>query len=543
MSAVGGGIDANRTLRIEPATVSVHVAEGYAVNQPFRAYMTQPDGSEVDVTTETTFTLADERFGAFDAATLFVTGGGAGPVRVIARADGATATSTAYVRVTTTEHGVGVPGDVGKMFATAITGTNCGAELVYPTEGTTMMANVGRLDVHWNGGTGDVFEVRISNQWVERVIYTRTMSTAVGGTAWMPFTTSKDRATITMSSMVTAAPLTKCVAQTHTVRLTDTEVAGAVYYNERSGSQGRLVRKDLRESAQVAPVFRSDANPAACVGCHAISRDGARMAMTLDGATGRGAVVDLAEGRSMPMGSAAQRWSSATFTPDGDELLAVEDGVLKLFEVKSGRHLGSFETGHVTGNPEISPDGEHVVTVEVAQGADWQFSDAQVVVRSFDANAGTIGAAHVVMPFENGVQSYYPSWSPDGKWIAVTRSTGSSYANRSAEVFVVSADGTKGPYQISGGEGGSWARFLPFETKLDGEVMYFLSFTSTRAFGRQLEAGHEQLWMAPFFPLHANEDSGSITGPAFRAPWQSLAAANHNAQWATGIVHAVDGSN
>jgi hypothetical protein len=535
-----GGIDTNRSLRIEPSTVSVTVAEGYAVHQPFQAIMTQPDGSEVDVTDQTSFTLADSRFGSFDAGMLRVTGGGAGPVRVTARIEGETAASTVEVRVTNTEYGVGVPQDAGKMFELAITGTNCGTELVYPTEGTTMMSNVGRLDVHWDGGTGDIFEMRVSNRWVERVIYTRASGAAIGGTAWMPFATSKDRASITLSAMQSAATLTKCVAQTRTVRLSDADVAGAVYYNETNGSVGTLVRHDLSESTTAHAVFAANDSPAACVGCHAISRDGARMAMTLDGASGRGAVFDLAEGRSMPMGSSTERWSSATFSPDGDELLAVDNGALKLFEVKSGRLIRTFETAHVTGNPEISPDGEHLVTVEVPDGADWQFANAEVVVRTFSADAASIGAAKIVLPFDGDVQSYYPSWSPDGQWIVVTRASGSSYANHSAEAFVVSADGTKGPFRISGGEGGSWARFLPYETTLDGEKMYFVSFTSTRAFGRQLEAGREQLWIAPFFPLHAAEDNGPITGPAFRAPWQSLGANNHNAQWATSIVRNVD---
>lgn len=536
-----GGIDATRSLRIEPATVAVTVVEGYAVNQPFHAYMTQPDGSEIDVTSETTFSLADPRFGSFESALLRVTGGGAGPVRVMARADGAVAAGTVEVHVRNTEYAMGVPQDAGKMFELAITGTNCGAEIEYPAESTTMPANVGRLDMHWDGGTGDIFQVRVANAWVERTIYTRASGAAIGGTAWMPFSTSKDRATITLASMESAAMLTKCVAQTRTVRLSDTEVAGAVYYNETDGSQGTLVRKDLSEMTQAAPVFTNA--PAACVGCHAISRDGARMAMTLDGASGRGAVVDFAEGRSMPMGSATQRWSSATFTPDGDKLLAVEAGQLKLFDVVKGTLLRSYETAHVTGNPEISPDGMHLVTVEAPSGADWQFADAQVVVRSFSTDMGAIGEAHVVLPMTDGMQSYYPSWSPDGRWLAVTRAQGGSYANQSAEVFVVSADGTQGPYRISGGEGGSWARWMPFETSLDGEKMYFLSFTSTRAFGRQLEAGHEQLWIAPFFPGHTGESTAPVTGPAFRAPWQSLTADNHNAQWATGIVRAVDGSN
>lgn len=542
--SAGGGIDATRSLRVEPSAVAVTVAEGYEVIKPYRAYMTQPDGSEIDVTAQATFAIADARFGAFDAATLHVTGGGAGPVRVMARADGVSAIGTVEVRVTTTEYGVGVPRDASKMFHNAIAGTNCGAELAYPAEGTTAMANLGRLDMHWDGGTGDVFEVRVSNAWVERVIYTRATGAAIDGAAWQPFTTSKDRATIKLASMESEATLTKCLAQTRTLRLSDTEVMGAVYYNETSGSTATFVRKDLSEDTEAAAVFSENDRPASCVGCHAISRDGARVAMTLDGASGRGAVVDLAERRTMPIGSATQQWSSATFTADGNQLLAVDAGTLKLFDVETGALVRTYETAHVTGNPEISPDGTRLVTVETPEGADWQFANAQVVVRTFSADGGAMGHSHVVLPFADGVQSYYPSWSPDGKWIAVTRAEGSSYANHSAEVFVVSADGSRGPFLISGGEGGSWARWMPFETTLDGEQMFYLSFTSKRAFGTQLEAGREQLWIAPFFPSHTgHEGSAPVTGPAFRAPWQSLTSANHNAQWATGIVHANDGTN
>ena len=89
----------------------------------------------------------------------------------------------------------------------------------------------------------------------------------------------------------------------------------------------------------------------------------------------------------------------------------------------------------------------------------------------------------------------------------------------------------------------SWARWAPFKQTIrgsagDGEPLFWLTFSSKRAFGVRQAAGHHQIWMTPFFPGRALAGQDP-SGPAFRLPFQELATPNHIAQW-TEVVVAID---
>jgi hypothetical protein len=65
--------------------------------------------------------------------------------------------------------------------------------------------------------------------------------------------------------------------------------------------------------------------------------------------------------------------------------------------------------------------------------------------------------------------------------------------------------------------------------------MFYLTFSSKRAFGVRLAGGRPQIWMTPVFPARAAA-GGDPSGKAFRVPFQDLATSNHIAQWTQAVV-------
>ena len=109
---------------------------------------------------------------------------------------------------------------------------------------------------------------------------------------------------------------------------------------------------------------------------------------------------------------------------------------------------------------------------------------------------------------------------------------------------MVKADGSMPPRKldlanVAGGLTNSWARWAPFRNTWGpsgtNEDLYWITFSSKRAFGVRLPGGQPQLWMAAFFPGRVAV-GGDPTGPAFRLPFQDIASNNHIAQWTETVV-------
>jgi hypothetical protein len=550
-------------LVVSPPDVTVTVINDAVVTQPYTARYVDDQGHETDVTSETTFSVHDAAYGSFAGATLTVTGQGAGPTRVEASARGVTGDTGLVVYVKKTVVAPSTDGDPASLFAAATEDPSQAPQIAYPLDRILVPPNLGQFDVHWRNRpdaatANNLFEVTMANAYVDVRLYTTGLDpqnpqpfwAVYQPATWYPIASSRQQLTLRVAGLDTAHPGTKGTAAAQHVDVTNENAQGGIYYWTTSGLAG-IWRYDVsKPEVAPQPYFADAARPAGCMGCHTLSRDGTKIAMTFDGGGGRATVFNVADRSPLiPYDGAARpalRWDFASFDADGSKLVTVESSQLYLRALDGTALAGPLPpvtAGRLATHPEISPDNTRMVNVEFSGGYDAQAYNGELVIRTFDAAANTFGAPTTLVPYTPGVANWYPSFSPDGQWIVFTRTSSYSYNDATAETWLVKADGSLPPVQLgnanlTGNLTNSWARWVPFAQSFGpgNEPLFYLTFSSQRAFGVRIPGGgRPQIWMTPVFPARAAAGQDP-SGNAFRVPFQDVATSNHIAQWTKAVV-------
>ena len=549
-------------LLVEPPDVMVTVVNGQAVAQAYTAKLVQPNGDAIDVTDHASFVLRDQSYGNFTGPTVSITGQGAGPTRVLAVADNVTGDTGLTIYVKSAIVDPAAPPNAPDLFNAATEDPTLAPTIAYPLDHILVPPNLGQFDVHWQNpqtAANDLFQVAISNQYVDVRLYTTGLDplnpqpfwTLFQPLTWYPIASSRQQLTLAVAGLATAAPATKGTSITQKVDVTNENAQGGIYYWTTSGAAG-IWRYDVsKPTVPPEPYFADTARPAGCMGCHSLSRDGTKIAMTFDGGGGRGTVFNVADRAALiPFDDVSQpslHWDFATFDSHATKLVTIENSQLFLRMLDGTLIDGPLPNlaGPMATHPEMAPDDQHLVNVEFTGGYDAQAYDGTIVSRTFNAANNTFGAPTVLVASDpqNGIANFYPSYSPDGQWIAYTRTSVYSYDDGSAQTWVVKADGSLPPIElttanIGGGLTNSWARWVPFAqtSGAASEPLFYLTFSTKRPFGVRIPGGgRPQIWMTPFFPNKALAGQDP-SGPAFRVPFQQVDTANHIAQWTQAVV-------
>lgn len=216
----------------------------------------------------------------------------------------------------------------------------------------------------------------------------------------------------------------------------------AVYFwrLDNTGASGIYLTNQAPD-AEAVPF--KDVNREGCIGCHAVSNASHQIAAVNGPIPGRGVIYTLAGEKIDMPGMAATYFG---WSPQGERLaIADSGGDISILDVASGQLTplaGASSAEFYETMPAWAPDGNTIAFVRSS-------TPLGVGGASIEGPADLIAldlASGALMPIAGASgdgYNYYPSYSPDGAWLAFTRHTTgrSSYSDDAAEIYIVPASG------------------------------------------------------------------------------------------------------
>lgn len=396
----------------------------------------------------------------------------------------------------------------------------------YPEDGVNIPRNTPSLTFQWADlGPEATYRLRFRSRVTDLTVYTRANRWTADLTTWplIVATNAGGQVDIELTALL-AGQLT---TQSRAVQVNRMDAHGAILYWAASASGIREI-----PYGQSAVDFLGPAQTGRCVACHAVSRDGL-IAVTYDGGDGPMGVKRISDLTDVIPANGTARANFMTFSPDGRYLLGASHGALLLWDAQTGEFLHEVPIDGYATHPDWSPDGERVAFTRMDDGAwaDWHFAGANAKIAVIDhLGDGIFGNQQALHDPEPPYIAYYPAWSPDGEWLAFNVSTGDSYDDPDAAVWVIDRRGNRPPIALdranqTDGITNSWPRWAPLP---DDDVLW-LTFASRRAYGDVVQ-GLPQIWVSGFDPekARAGEDP---SWPAFWLPGQESTQSNHIPVW------------
>jgi hypothetical protein len=459
---------------------------------------------------------------------------------------------------TTTEIVTGADGTSPGKFGGSSTGG--AVSVVYPPSGVVLPPNMNSLEIHFIPAPGQtLFEIAFHAPTQNLKVYTG-CTPLNGGCVYTPdqafwasfvgYARGTQPVTWTIRGVNGASPGAVGTSAQQKMTFVDQDLIGGLYY---WNTAGLVQRYDFGFPNAPAQNYMNALNAGAfvCVGCHAMARDGARIAVGKDiPYPAPFEVFDVLtkapiKANGQPVTGQANFMS---FAPN-DKLMLISDGIsIGTFNIPSAAVLPNT-TIYPGTMPDWSPDGTHMVYAQPKSPPFFTVPgvDSASIVSMHWNGAGWDGPQTLV-PFA-GQNNYYPAYSPDGSFVVYNRSPGNreSFANASpdpdagtvpdGELWAVPSGGGAQVRLSAASDPGalSWPKWAPVKDDYYGGKIMWLTFSSARPYGLRLAKGAKtQLWMVAFDPAKAAAGRDA-TFPAFWLPFQDINGGNHIAQWVTSI--------
>ncbi len=539
--AVGDTVAGLVSLTISPKDATISQELNQTASQTYKVMGTFP-GGERDVTAAAIFTLKDDTFGAFKGATLTPIKNIGGKTTVKAEIGSLSVSTSVTLKVGTSVVATGAPKDAATWFTSPCTGGSS-IPLAYPEAGAMVPPNLADFSVMWTDNIGDLWQITLKSATSEVKVYTVKQKHRLAASIWqlLAYSNVQGAVDISVTGVKMASPSTCTQSNKVQVIVGPAEIKGGIYYWV-TAPDNAIMRYDFGQAEKKPESYVAQKGIGYCVGCHAISPDGTRLAFTDN--KDYGGIMDVKTKKLLttktPIKDKPPKAYFQAFTPDNKYIFTSYQGKMTVRDGATGAEISKVNlTGAVT-QPEISPAGDALVYVIAGDGmGGLNFWGGSIAVATLSGT--TLGKPKVIVKGDINQNNYYPSFSPDGKWIVFNRVKLRSYSNNEAQMWVVKTTGGP-PIELKKANQGtnlrnSWARWSPFIQTYKDNKLFWFSFSSIRDYGTELpnkkngiQNAIPQIWMTAFDTSLA-EKGKDPTFPAFWLPYQDLTSKNHIAQW------------
>jgi hypothetical protein len=492
----------------------------------------------------------------------------------------------------------GAPGNAGDWFFNPDTALGDAPEIVYPLSGSLHPFDLRQLTVQFRRGRDDfqVFRVRIElpDSGVVYDFFAPCLAVAGDGCRYLLEGGVWDNAradlvdkaavlTVTGSTSPhgvqrSSAPLPLGIVKS------DLGNKGFYYwttvptYSPTPSSQTGIFRLPFgADQAEPFIMPSSTTNDRQCGACHSVSRDGSTIAFTArdtDGGPDQRSGSLVAELTAQPKPPLIPAAAPGTYDSSmmalsytGKRVLVAYDDQLVLrssetnpaLKLTAGDVITSLSKDDLGGKvgyfPEFSPTDDAVVlTLSDTPDSAIAVQAGDIAVIDFDIETSKFGAPKIIGPGTDDIFHFYPTWSPDGRYIAFAsapRETGEdgfprkSYDQKRARLRLVAREGGK-VYELMNAthEADKWStypKFAPFQT---GSLM-FLTFNSKINYGLVLDNDDKpsdaqrvaQLWMSAVDISKLPDDPSSA--PIW-LPFQDATQPGHLGIWTNDVKCRTD---
>ncbi len=535
-------------IRIEPADSTVIVSPGVAQEVQFQAVIERDDGSE-EFTNLVSWGASNVSLGTLSSLGVFSTfDDRGGTSNISANYLGFEATTRLTVVYSAQVVVDGLVSGVETLFDGDTTPSpENGPRILYPYSDVVIPKNLPEISFMWDPGEGsdqaNLFRLTFRSSILDVEVFTEGTSFNPSGDLWRIIASSAAGGEISVTlaglryHVEEGAPVADTSAvetEESPIRIDRLDASGSIYYFSASDSGIKRISLDRRGSEDF---MRPLALEASCVSCHVLNPESNEMAVAYQlGNQNLMAVVDITGGADNTVTLMENEpGDMMTFSPDGEWLLVNGAGSITLYSTADWESYEVPVEGLVA-QPEWSPDGDRitVVYIEDEHGfiADTTFNDGGIAYLRVTGPGEIDPTPVVLVPADGTNNNYFPTFSPDGEWLAFTRAVDEdSYWASSAEVWMVHKDGGT-PIRLGNANGGtglqnSWPRWGPLS---DSDFLY-LTFSSNRPYGFfNLSAEVPQIWVTAIDELAA-EAGQDPSFPSFWLVDQDISSHNHIPVW------------